>query len=446
MDGPVEIELPEEIGQSKLQAQQLNDAAMAIIEHRPEGILSALSMLRRALALSPHQAETWSNIGLVMWRLGRIDEAGAALRRAVDLHPERADFHGNLGVYSGAIGQAETAERHLQEASQINPDNLAPAWDLSLLYLRNGDWERGLRCYDIRREHRGPKLYPEMPAPLWHGEDLDGKTLYVQSEQGIGDRLLFSRYLAWIKQRWPTCTLITSLSDSLHNLFWEFRHLLTLLPNGVPWPEHIDYAVWLCSLPEVHGTTVDNVPPDPGLLRKRILIGRKDTRVNLPQPVLPSLKIGITWTGNPEQARNSDRSIPLEMLLPLTEDTRLSFYSFQCSPGNKDLERLCTSDLICDLSPGIEKEGWVGTGMALMEMDLLITVCTSVAHLAGAIGIPTWTMLCADPYWIWTRSETTTPWYPDSMRLFRQRTLGVWQPVIDDVRAELSKLADAKFQ
>jgi hypothetical protein len=450
MPDSVEIDLSEDATHKEdnprdpniVQAERLNDAAMYIVEKEPEGLHAALTMLRRALNLNPEQSDTWSNLGLVLWRIGRVEEAGVALRRAVDMNPEKATYHGNLGVFLGAVNRNEEALYHLEKAFQLDPSNLSPKWDIALLHLRTGNWKTGLAGYDIRRKHRGIKLYPDLPMPLWRGEDLTGKALYIQGEQGIGDRFLFSRYLTWIKDTWPTCRIIVCLYDPMINLFWEFRHLVEFLPQGVPWPADLDYGCFLCTLPELHGTTPDNVPPDPGLLRKRIQIGRDGTKINLPKPDLPALKIGLCWTGNPEQVRNLDRSIPLEMLLPLTEHPRMVFYSFQCSPGNADLKRLCASELICDLSPDIEKEGWVGTGIALMEMDLLLTVCTSVPHLAGALNIPTWIMLCADPYWIWGKKTATTPWYP-SVRLFRQPTLGDWKPVLTEVRAELGKLADA---
>ena len=441
----VEIELPTIDPAAQEQAQQLNDAAMAICDKHPgEGSITALVMLRRALNLAPHQAETWSNLGLVLWRLGRIEEAGEALQRAVDLYPDRATFHGNLGVFCSAVDRARDASSHLLEAARLDPNNVTPLWDHALLYLRHGDWARGLKEYDIRRKHKGPKLYPEMPVPLWRGEDLNGKTLYVQGEQGIGDRFLFSRYLSWIKETWPDCKILVSLYDPMTNIFWEFRHLVEFLPQGVPYPKDLDYAAFLCSLPEMHGSTPDTVPPDPGFLRKRIDIARNDTKVNLPTPALPSLKVGICWTGNPEQIRNQDRSIPLDLLMPLQEDPRIALYSFQVGPGQKDIDRLHAHDLICDLSSSLEKEGWVGTGLAMMEMDLMLTVCTSIAHLAGALGVPTWTILCSDPYWPWGRQGDTTPWYPH-MYLYRQTRLGDWKPVLSEVRSALSSLADEKL-
>jgi hypothetical protein len=443
MDGAIDIELPEREPRI-VQAEQLNDAAMHLVEKEPLGLHAALAMLRRALNLNPLQSDTWSNLGLVLWRVGRTLEAGDALEKAVAMDPDRAVYHGNYGVFLSAVDRHEEALWHLNRAYELDPSNLSPKWDTSLLHLRRGNWKEGLKLYDIRREHRGAKLYPPLPMALWRGEDLADKTLYIQGEQGIGDRFLFSRYLAWIKETWPTSRVVICISDPMVNLFWEFRHIVEFLPQGVPFPTDIDYGVFLCTLPEIHGSTLETIPPDPGLLLKRVQIARENTKCNLPLPAIPSLKVGLCWTGNPEQVRNVDRTIPLELLLPLTEHPRIVFYSFQCSPGNQDLKRLHAGDLICDLSGDIEKEGWVGTGIALLDMDLLVTVCTSVPHLAGTLGVPTWVMLCADPYWIWNRTGDSTPWYPN-MRLFRQKTLGDWSNVIDEVRVALSDFAAKVF-
>lgn len=448
MDSLVDIELPRSEQEIALeQAEKLNDVAMAIFKEADRyGTASSLSMLRRALAMAPGLAVIWSNLGIVLWRSDQVVEAEYCLRKAVELTPDQATCHGNLGVFLGAIDSPQEAKKHLDEAHRLNPDDLAALWDRCLLDLRQGDWGAGLTCYDIRRKHRGPSLYPPIPAPIWEGEDLDGKTLYVQGEQGIGDRFLFGRYFSWIKEKWPTCKLKVCLHDGLHNIFWQYKMrgiVDEFLPQGIPWPQDLDYGTFICSIPEQHRSTLDNVPPDPGLLLERIQIARERSTINLAEPILPSLKVGLCWTGNVTQTRNHDRSIPLEMLLPLAEDPRLMLYSFQCSPGMEDLSRIAAGDLICDLGPQIEKEGWVATGMALMEMDLLVTVCTSVAHFAGALGVPTWTMLCADPYWVWGRSGRTTPWYP-SMKLFRQKRFGDWSAVIAEVGKELQDLADQK--
>lgn len=427
------------------QAERLNDAAMAVAGSGHHGIEpTAVAMLKRAIKLRPDIPDIWSNLGLIHWRTGSLEDAEICFRRAVHLAPDSHTYQGNIGIFLGAIGRPNEALTHLETAVRLDPENLGPRWDRCLLYLREGNWKKGLFEYDVRREHRGEKLYPKLPVPMWQGENLDGKTLYIQGEQGVGDRFLFSRYFVWIKETWPTCRIRVCVHDSMVNMFWEFRDVVDFLPLGIPWPDGMDYGIYLCSLPAIHQSEPDHIPPEPGLFLQRIRAAQQRTKFNLPVPNLPSLRVGIAWTGNPEQTRNIDRSIPLELLLPLAEDPRVMLYSFQGAPGQSDIGRLVANELICDLGPGIEKEGWVGTGLAMMEMDIIITVCTSIAHLAGVLQVPCWTLLCADPYWIWTKSGDQTPWYPDSMKLFRQERLGDWRPVVTKVKAALWALADAK--
>jgi hypothetical protein len=440
-----EIELPQP-DPGLDQAKRLNDAAM-LLHKDGRGSATSLTMLRRALAMAPDIGSIWSNYGLVLWKSGDVPGASIALHRALDLSHDNATVHGNLGVFlSSAHEDDVAAEHHLSEAIRLDPDNLTQRWDRSLLYLSRGDWKRGFADYELRIDRQGRKLYPKLPVPLWAGEDLTGKTIYIQGEQGIGDRFMFSRYLSWVHDTWPTAKILCCIFDGLVNTFWEFRDFVEFLPMGVPWPEGVDYGTYLLGLPYLHGSTPTSVPPDPGLLRRRILKAREEITINLPRPTMPSsIKVGIVWTGNPEQNRNHERSIPLEMMMSLADDPRIVLYSFQCNPGNAELHNASAGDIICDLSPGIEKEGWIGTGCALMEMDVLVTVCTSIAHFAGAIGIPTWTLLCAAPYWVWTSEDATTPWYP-TMKLFRQRKMFDWSTVIADVKAGLSALADTKAQ
>lgn len=427
------------------QAAALNDAAMGL-QAAETGGPAVETMLRRALKLDPACAHAWGNLGIVLWRAGagRRAEAEHALRKAIALNPSDPKYWDNLGIFLGAQGDARGAEAALIEATVLDPEATGPKWDLALVRLWSGDWERGLADYEIRKRHRGPRYYPILPMPAWRGEDLNGKTLYVAPEQGIGDRILFSRYIAWVKETWPECRVLACLDDALVNLFWEYRQACELLPDKVPWPEGIDYGVYLCSLPALHGSRPGHVPPDPGFIRRRADRQAALARCKLPPLNLPALKVGICWTGSPLQVRNADRTVPLELLLPLAEDPRVALYGFQCGPGNADLDRLDARELVCDLGPEIEREGWVGTALALLEMDLVVTCCTSIAHLAGALGVPCWTLLCADPYWVWGREETTTAWYP-TMRLYRQPRNGGWEPIVWRVRCDLSKLVDQNF-
>lgn len=429
--------------EEELQAEQAHLLNMHALElHKAKAPpATVLTFQRRALALQPDSAEIWANLGLTYWRLHDWTNARISFERAVRLSPRSHIHHGNLGVFSSSTGNAEAAERHLAEAARLAPDALGPVWDTSLLNLWQGKWDQGFGLYDVRIPHRGPELYPKMPYPIWNGEPLDGKSIYIQGEQGTGDMILFSRYIAWLHEQYPTCKMHACFG-ALANLFWGFSPFVNILPPGVPWPEGIDYSVFLASLPRFHKSQPDFVPPDPGLIRQRFQM--KGAYAKIRQPILPALRVGIVWAGNPGQARNEDRCIPLEMLLPLAEDPRIALCSLQVGPGRADIDRLFAGEIVEDFGLEIEKEGWVGTGIVLKQIDLLITVCTGIAHLAGSLGTPCWTLLCKEPYWIWPRTGSTTNWYP-GMRLFRQKDMGDWKPVIDEVSEALTDLADTRL-
>ena len=262
-------------------------------------------------------------------------------------------------------------------------------------------------------------------------------------DHGYWGSVLYCRYIAWIKETWPTCAIRVCLRDyeKLIDVFGDYTQIAEFTTDH-ELSEDSDFTVdALSALAIAHGTRSDNILPDPGFLRRRVLEARRGKACDLPTPPSPAIKVGLVWTGTPRSGM--ERSVPLELLLPLAADPRVALYSFQFGPGHADIARLHAEPLLHDVEPYIQREGWVGTGLALMEMDVVITVCTSVAHFAGAIGVPTWLLLSADPFWIWGREGSTTAWYP-SMRLFRQELSGIGAPSSLRVRTELAKLADKR--
>jgi len=183
----------------------------------------------------------------------------------------------------------------------------------------------------------------------------------------------------------------------------------------------------------VHGTTPENVYPEPGLLLKNAM--RHKNSVTLPGVDDTMLKIGIAWTGNPQMKRNSERSVPLEEMLKLAELPNVVIYGLQI--GTQDINRLGADQLVCDLTHDIKSLGFAGTAAVMLNLDLVITCCTATAHLAGALGVPCWTLLCQNPYWMWLRDRSDSVWYPNT-RLFRQKKMCDWSPVIDEVKSELA--------
>jgi hypothetical protein len=267
-----------------------------------------------------------------------------------------------------------------------------------------------------------------------------GKTLYVQAEQGAGDRVLMHRYIDWVKKTWPSAKIKFSSGVELAAAFCElFDAGVEYVPDHRPWPT-ADFGVFLGSLPRIHGTTASNVYPDPGYIRS----AASKVRFVPPPPRVRALKVGIAWTGNPDMTRNQERSIPFGMMFELADNPYVQLYSLQFEPGRAELYHHGAEQIVHDLVPLVSPRGYIGTAAAALSLDLVITACTSLAHVAGAVGVPTWVLLCHDPYWVWLREGTRTKWYP-SARLFRQPAPGDWGTVIDEVKVALAEAAERKL-
>lgn len=398
---------------------------------------AAAIAMRRAISLNPHCGLLWNGLGAIIWNMGDYDGAREAYEKAKKLGgADNALLHSNCGLLLASTKQFAEAEENFRIARELEPGNQHVAWNMSHLHLESGNWEAGLKEYEIRIAYRGKRLYPDMPYPMWKGEDLSGKTIYVQAEQGAGDRILLSRYLHWMHVTWPTATIKFCPDDTLVPLFWKFFEFIEFSPNNIPWPK-ADYGIFLGSLPMIHGTTPDNVYPDPGLIRE----GAASIRAMIPPPRNPALRVGICWTGNPAMDRNIERSIPLHMMMELMDNPNVQLYSLQFGSGSEELRQCGGDKLIYDLVPTITDKGYIGTAAAMLHLDLILTVCTSAAHLAGALGVPCWTMLCHDPYWVWLRDSDKTAWYPNT-RLFRQERPMEWEPVLREVKTALAEYAE----
>jgi len=427
-------------------AELLNNHAWQLKEDGK--FYAAKIALQRAIALSPECGPLYTHLGAIFWNLGDYEQSYHNLEHANKLTPDEFGVQSNLGSLMASLGRYDESLDYFDKAITIASNNknlLHARWDRTMMLLDSGQWEQGFADYDVRIKYRGSPTYPIMPCQMWNGEDLNGKAIFVQGEQGLGDRIMLSRYLIWLKGKYPTVRIFYLASSPdlpiMENLMWEFSHFIEFIPSGVPYPK-VDYGVFLGSLPRLHGTTVDNVPPDPGLIRMRADYDVQS--VTLAEPHVACMKIGVCWTGNQAMHRNNDRSIPLEILLELETLPFVQLYGLQFGEGHKDIERLGAYEILCDLAPDISKnKGLVGTASSMLKMDLIITVDTVTAHLAGALGVPTWVMLCHDPYWVYLREREDSVWYP-SMRLFRQDRPNNWRYVIENVKTALHEAFERK--
>lgn len=436
-------------------AELMHDAA---IKMKVDGHFVAANIaLRRAVAMCPESGTLWASLGSGLWHVGQYEEAHRCLRRAIELQPNDLLTVMYMGMMLSSMQRKEEAFQYLRRALDADPNDVDPQivegrklharWSLALAQLDHGYWKEGFQEYECRYQFRGQQYYPKMPYPFWKGEDLNGKTLFIEGEQGIGDRILFSRYFAWICDTWPDAKVLVHISAfdqnvSMEGLLWSFCDKYPnfhFLPHGIPFPK-ADYGLFLMSLALIHGTTPDNAPPDPGLIRERCM--KEAHAVKLPTPHTDCLKVGIAWAGNPAMTRNPERSMWPELMFELESDPLVQLYSLQFNDDG--MRRLGVGQIISDSAADIGQRGMLGTGIVMLNLDLVITVCTSNAHLAGALGIPVWTLLHYDPYWMWLRGRDDTVWYP-SMRLFRQETPGDWRGVMERVKRELHTYAEMEL-
>lgn len=397
---------------------------------------SAIVMTKRATMIAPTSRELWVNLAAYFIHTQDYDEAMGAVERALSIDPKYAIAHAAKGMIYDGLKDFDEAEIHYGRAIEIDPNYLDVVWNRALMRLGRGDYLRGFEDYESRIKSRKIKdrfIYPKFNAPFWQGEDLSDKTIYVAAEQGIGDMIMFSRFLPWLAQQakhvYICCT------RDVTSLLWEFRRFVEFVPEGVPIPK-TDYAIIIGSLPHRYGVTLDTLPADPGLIKTRVDVHQTVGPAELPElDDVNALKLGLCWTGNPGQDRSQERDIPFPLLLDLLEHPHIWAYSFQLGPSEDDIRKNGANRLVYNLAPQMMR-GLAVTGTALQKMDLVITACTSIAHLCGALGVPCWVLLPYDAYWVWLQERSDSPWYP-SIRLFRQKKPGDWAQVLRDVQTAL---------
>jgi tetratricopeptide (TPR) repeat protein len=388
----------------------------------------AVASQRKAIAAKPDFVEAYSNLGNAMHALRRFDEAIPAYRRAIELNPNFADAWANLGTTLHHAGEFEEAMFALRRAIALAPEHANAHSGLGILLLMHGDLGEGWDEYEWRlrsSERKGPR-FPEKP---WQGENLVGKHIYVQAEQGFGDSLHFARYLPLLIARGAKVTL--RVHQQIVTLLRESLPGITVLGDRGQ-PDPYDWDAVLLSLPRLLKTRLQTIPARVPYLRPpQEAALRWQTRL----AQMPGLKIGIVWAGNPEHVNDSRRSLDLSLLAPLFAVSGTSFASLQVGPHSADLRRFKdVRPAINDVSPDLNE--FADSAGAVAALDMVITVDTSVAHLAGGLGKPAWVLLPWVTDWRWMIGREDCPWYP-TMRMFRQRRGQDWAEIIARIAEQL---------
>jgi tetratricopeptide (TPR) repeat protein len=387
----------------------------------------AIDAFSRALAIAPDSVPLLENLGEALVTAARPAEALTHLTRALTLAPGHSVAHLNLASALIRLRRCDEAMINFERAVELAPDLSQAHLNLAMALLMRGEWERGWRELEwrLRLPRRG-----ELPGThfvRWRGQSLANKRILLRAEQGYGDVIQFARYVPLIAERGGKVILqcARELSRLLENLP-GIEQVIT-----VKQPPACDFECPLMSLPLVFESTLENLPSQvPYLDAPPALCAHWSDRLR--ETARP--RVGITWAGNPSNTRDRYRSMSFEQIAPLVESP-VRFVNLQKDRSAESLRSSPLSARVLDPTP--ELHDWADTAALLSNLDLVITVDTSVAHLSGAMGKPTWTMLSFGADWRWMLDRNDSPWYP-TMRLFRQERLGDWESVVDRVKRSLT--------
>jgi tetratricopeptide (TPR) repeat protein len=421
-----------------LRAQGQLDEAQACYEHalslRPDrtesriglGVVlrdqgrieEAVTCYERVLALIPDHPETLNNLGVALVDLGRLEEAITQYERALVLLPA-AETHNNLGIALERHGRHPEAFAAYKRALALNPDYAEAHFNRAHALLATGQLDEGWQEYEWR--FAVAQYDRNFKQPLWSGEPLHGQSILIHAEQGFGDTLQFLRYVPLVAKRGGRVVL--EVPEPIVRLARTVAGVSEVVAAGAPLPA-FDCHCPLLSLPRVFKTNLATIPNTVPYLRAA------PTAWTAQITTVPGPRVGVVWAGTTVGA------IDLRLLRPLWAVHGISWFSLQVGDRAGDISLLDDVKIV-DLSPWLTD--FAETAAAVAQLDLVISVDTSVAHLAGALGRPVWLLLPNSPDWRWLLEREDSPWYP-AARLFRQNKAGDWLGVASEVAAALTQV------
>jgi tetratricopeptide (TPR) repeat protein len=395
----------------------------------------AIDAFKKAITIKPHYAKAHYNLGNTLKELNNFEESIISYKQAITIKQDYIMAHNNLGTILQEQGKIDEAEECYSRAIELKPDYADAHLNKALTALLNGNLKNGWQEYEWRLRTKNYALR-NFNHPMWDGKPLNDKTILIHTEQGFGDTIQFIRYLPMIQ------------AQGAGVIFECLPNLICLLKNGTGFDkiiekkssgelsEEFDIHVPLLSLPGLFDTTLDSIPSDvPYIAADPCLIDQWRIRLNDGH----KYKIGIVWAGNPNHKKDHNRSCSLSDFATLAEIPESSIYSLQKGPATVEVDKWPGSEEIINLDNEIHD--FADTAAIIANLDLVISVDTVVAHLAGAIGKPVWTLLPFVPDWRWLLNRNDSPWYPN-MRLFRQARPNDWAGVFKQVKHTLLQEAD----
>lgn len=433
----------------------------------------AMARYRQAISIKPDLVSAHNNLGNLLRESGRMDEAIASYRNAIELRPDYVEarnnlasalletaepeqamehykhalearssspeLHDNLGKAYRAAGNVPAAIAAHEKAASLKPDYADARWNLALMLLLSGQFERGWDEYEWRwavPQFRSPRR--QFRHPQWVGQPLKGKRILLHAEQGLGDTIQFCRYASLVAQLGGR--VILECPPELRRLLQTLPGVEQVVATGESLPE-FDVHSPLLSLPRVFRTRLETIPSFvPYLQANPAQSNHWKDHIRLPKD---QLRVGLAWSGSAANPNDRLRSIPSRMLAPLLNARDVRFYSLQTRPAAEQAREAAGEFQSLVTTDGFED--FADTASLIANLDLIISVDTAVAHLAGAMAVPTWVLVPFAPDWRWLLDRQDSPWYP-TMRLFRQAIRGDWDSVVQTVAAELRTVAAEALQ
>jgi tetratricopeptide (TPR) repeat protein len=412
-------------------AEADNALALLLAPTDPE---QALACLRRAIAARPAYADSHNNMGILLHALGRHEEAVVSYREALTVKPDHADAHNNLGLSLRDLNRHEESLRCFELAQAIEPDHVDAHVNEALVRLALGDYAAGWKQYVWRLHTANFSKGKKRPAqPLWLRQwDISGRTILLHGEQGLGDTIQFARFVPQVAEL--GAKIVLAVQRPLTALMAGLAGVSVVRGQGDPVPP-FDAFCPLPSLPLAFETTLATIPADvPYLSAPADRLAKWRAALD----ALARPRIGLMWTrgGSPQDRR----SLPLRLLLPLMELRDIQFVALQKELPDGEVALFQSTGVPSFL--GERLADLADTAAIIAMLDLVITIDTSIAHVAGALGKPMWVLLPFSADWRWLRDRSDSPWYPTA-RLFRQPAPGDWQSVMRQVVEALGDLRPA---
>jgi Flp pilus assembly protein TadD len=384
----------------------------------------AIKNFSRAAVLEPENGNHFYNLGLGWHQLNDLEQARAAFQKAVELDSRDAASWNNLGKIFKHLNRIADALAAYDRALEIDPGYELARHGRAILLLTAGRLGEGFREYESRWSKIRQREYPK---PHWQGEDRPDETIFLHAEQGFGDAIHFARFVPLARER--AGRIILECRPELKSLFSASKLADEVIGFGEN-PPAFDRFTSIISLPRHLGIAESNVPA-------RVPYLQAPATDDLPAAKPATLKVGVVWAGSGQHNDDAVRSISLEQFLPVLQMPEATFYSLQQVVPERDKVLFRGLTGVVDLAPRLTD--FSATAGLVNQLDLVIAVDTSVAHLAGALARPVWTLVQFDADWRWFGDGEGTVWYP-TMRLFRQTRRGDWPPVVARVAEALKKM------